>query len=181
MKTTLKIPRLLLLGLVAAFLFACKAPMDMIEQGNYDKAISASLKKLRGKKKKKEKYVQGLELAFNRATERDVGTIKALRHENDPANWERIYTLFRQIERRQAKVRPLLPLVDKDGYQANFRFVKTTEAVAEAKREMVQHFYREAQRYLANAERATNGPPARRTPSWLKSISITRIIKTKML
>ena len=154
MKATIqKIPQLLTALFLLSFLFACKAPMEMIEQGNYDKAISASLKKLRGKKKKKEKYVQGLELAFNKATQRDMSRITTLRNENRDENWEKIYTLFRQIERRQSKVQPLLPLIDKDGYQANFQFVKTTEAVAEAKREMVAHFYRQAQSYLAQAER----------------------------
>lgn len=151
MKTILR--QVLLPLLLLSMLASCKGPTELIEQGNYDRAVELTLKKLRGKKKKKEKYVRGLEEAFNRATQRDMAQISRLRNSGQPEHWEKIYTLFRQIERRQARVRPLLPLVDKDGYQANFSFVKTTDAVAEAKREMVAHFYDQARSYLAQAER----------------------------
>lgn len=151
MKTILR--QVLLPLLLLSMLASCKGPTELIEQGNYDRAVELTLKKLWGKKKKKEKYVRGLEEAFNRATQRDVAQISRLRNSGQPEHWEKIYTLFRQIERRQARVRPLLPLVDKDGYQANFSFVKTTDAVAEAKREMVAHFYDQARSYLAQAER----------------------------
>ena len=151
MKTILR--QVLLPLLLLSMLASCKGPTELIEQGNYDRAVELTLKKLWGKKKKKEKYVRGLEEAFNRATQRDMAQISRLRNSGQPEHWEKIYTLFRQIERRQARVRPLLPLVDKDGYQANFSFVKTTDAVAEAKREMVAHFYDQARSYLAQAER----------------------------
>ena len=57
------------------FLFnACTSPMKLVETGNYDQAINASIKKLSGKKKKKHKHVMALETAFGKATKRDITT-----------------------------------------------------------------------------------------------------------
>ena len=106
---------------------SCKVAQKMVERGDYDGAITLLTKKLAGKKKKKVKYVQALELAFEGATARDMAEIKTLRREGRGENWERIYDIQQKVKRRQRKVSPLLPLYDADGYKADFQFVKVDE------------------------------------------------------
>lgn len=132
---------------------ACGNPEKLIEQGNFDKAISLSARKLSGKKKKKEKYVKAMEEAFHRATSLDMRKAKALQAEGRPENWVEINRIYNKIKKRQNLIEPMLPLVDKDGYKADFRFVKIDGLVHESKEKAAHFYYIEGKRLLAQAER----------------------------
>lgn len=130
---------------------SCKVAQKMVERGDYDGAISLLTKKLAGKKKKKAKYVEALEFAFEGATERDMSEIKALRREGRGENWKRIYDLQQNIKRRQSRVSPLLPLYDERGYKADFRFVKVDDMLNESRKKGAEFSYNKAQKLLADA------------------------------
>lgn len=140
------------LFLIAFLATSCQTAKKYVESGNYDDAIDLCLRKLRGKEKKKEEYVQGLELAFKKAHSRDLATINALRAENSPSMWERIHDIHLDIRDRQNKVAPLLPLVSKKGYKAHFEFVDIAKLELESRGKAAESLYDRAVALMTNAE-----------------------------
>ncbi len=132
---------------------ACSRPAKLLERGEYESAVSASVKKLSGKKKKKVKHVKVLEEAFARATNVDMREIKVLEKENRDENWVEINRIHRRILLRQQLIEPLLPLYASDGYKAEFKFVKIEDLELESKQKAADFYYAEGKRYLVDAER----------------------------
>ena len=141
-----------LLALTVLLVFsACSRPEKLLERGNYEEAVSASIQKLSGKKKKKAKHVKALEEAFARATNVDMREIKVLEKENRDENWVEINRIHRRIQLRQALIEPLLPLYASDGYKAEFKFVKIEDLELESKKKAADFYYSEGKRLLAEA------------------------------
>lgn len=126
--------------------------MKMVETGNYDQAIELAVKRLAGKKNKKVKYVQALEEAFTKITARDMAMAENLKREGRPENWTKINAIYQQIKYRQDKISPLLPLIDKDGIKANFRFVKVEGLERESRENAAEFLYADARQSLARAK-----------------------------
>lgn len=141
----------ILVGLLV--ISACSNPTKLLERGDYQGAISASVKKLSGKKKKKVKHVKALEDAFARATHVDMREIKVLEKENRDENWVEINRIHRRIRMRQELIEPLLPLYASDGYKAEFKFVKVEDLEIESKKKAADFYYAEGKRNLVEAER----------------------------
>lgn len=142
-------------------LAACKSAQEIIETGRYDDAIDYTVKKLRGKEKKNPDYVLALELAFAKATQKDMDLIKRLRADDDPANWERIYSIQEGMARRQAKIEPLLPLYDSDGNEGQFDFVRVDVIAREAKEGAADYLYNIGLEQLRAARISNNKVAAR--------------------
>lgn len=159
----------IILILCAVILGACASPMKMVETGNYDEAIEVAVKRLAGKKKKKVKYVQALEEAFAKITARDMDMADNLKREGQPENWEKINAIYKKIQDRQDKIMPLLPLIDKDGIKANFRFVKVEGLERESREEAAKFLYADARRHLDQAQKGDK-LAARRAYSQLEKI-----------
>ena len=132
---------------------ACTNPEKLLERGDFDQAIRLSAKKLSGKKKKKEKYVQAMESAFRRATNHDMRRAKVLEASGHAENWVEINRIYNKIKKRQELIEPLLPLIGKKGYKANFQFVKIDGLVKKSKEKAAHFYYTEGKRLLARAER----------------------------
>lgn len=143
---------LLWIALISLVLGACSSPMKMVETGNYDQAIELAVKRLAGKKNKKVKYVQALEEAFTKITARDMAMAENLKREGRPENWTKINAIYQQIKYRQDKISPLLPLIDKDGIKANFRFVKVEGLERESRENAAEFLYADARQSLARAK-----------------------------
>ena len=134
------------------FLFACGGnPRKIMESGDYEAAIERSIDKLRGDRKKDPETVQTLELAFQKATAEDLRRINGLKSAGRADNWADVVRLYQKIERRQNRLNPLLPLVDKDGYQANFRFVDTAQPLNEARDRAAEFYYERGGKLLTEA------------------------------
>ena len=96
-----------------------------MSSGNYDEAIANAISNLRTNKDKKGKqdYVYLLEEAFAKAKERDLNTINLLVKDANPAQLEKIYNTYLQLNDRQEKIKPLLPLkLIKEGRNAIISF-----------------------------------------------------------
>lgn len=143
---------LLSLLIVLISFTSCRDIQKLVDQGRYDEAMAKAVKKLSRQKKKNPKYVIGLERAFEKLTSRDMAAINQLSKENKGSNWARVYDLTQQIERRQNLVSPLLPLYDKNGYQANFQFIRTESIAQEAKTKAAKYHYHRAEELMALAE-----------------------------
>jgi hypothetical protein len=147
-----RIARCLAFALIALMTLAsCRSTQKMVESGDYDAAIEYCVDKLSGKKKKKTELVQGLELAFQKATDRDMRASDALKVENRPENWDRIYRIYSNIQHRQESITPLLPLTSHDGYTAKFQFVNIERLVHESRTNAAEYEYNRAQNLLAQA------------------------------
>lgn len=140
------------IAIVSLVLASCASPMKLVETGNYDQAIELAVKKLAGKKTKKTKYVMALEDAFYKTTARDMAYADELEKEGRPENWQKINDIYKKIKRRQDKIKPLLPLIDKDGIKAEFRFVKVEGLERESKEKAATFLYEDARRLLTLAK-----------------------------
>ncbi|MFK7774517.1 MAG: hypothetical protein AB8F94_20405 [Saprospiraceae bacterium] len=141
----------LLLLAFAIFVSSCARTQKLVEQGRYDEAVELATRKLSGKKRKKVKHVKALEKAFEKATQQDMQRIAKL--ENRPGSEERIVDVYRHIRKRQETVSPLLPLLSKKGYQAEFQFVKVDELETAAMKKAAKALYETVQYQLVDAER----------------------------
>lgn len=141
------------LFLLSFVLTACHTAQKFVESGDYDGAIDFCVRKLQGKSKKKTEYVQGLELAYRKAQERDLAAIDHLIAENRPENWERINSIHRNIRDRQNKVIPLMPLQSKDGYAARFETIDIARLESESRQKAAEHLYNLAKELITKGER----------------------------
>jgi hypothetical protein len=130
----------------------CNSIRKSVESGNYDKAIDLAVRKLSGKRAKKEEHVKGLELALAKANARDLQIVDALIAEQNNRNWEKINVYYRTIQRRQAKVIPLMPLVAKTGYRANLQLADVAILERESNRKAAESVYENALSLLKKGE-----------------------------
>jgi len=93
-----------------------------------------------------------IEQAFYLATERDMDRIAALKASGDDSAWEEIHSLYAQIDNRQERIRPLMPLRAKTGYVARFDLVAVQEDLGESRKKAAAHLYATAQDMLQDAE-----------------------------
>lgn len=123
----------LLLPLVSLVLLnACASTDKMLERGDYDSLVRLATKKLSGKKKK-ESDVIALEKGFEKVIRRDMARIESLKASDQAEDWEDIIRIARDIQEKQDRIEPFLPLISESGYQAKFTFVRTDKIVTEAK------------------------------------------------
>ncbi|MBA6155170.1 hypothetical protein H3Z83_01345 [Tenacibaculum sp. S7007] len=152
-KTTLL---LLLTAIIISSCSSVKSTEKAINSGNYDKAISLSVKNL-AKNKFKEKnqpYVVMLRDAFKKATDRDLAKVSFLEKENHPDNLEAIYTLYQRLNNRQEKIKPLLPLkILRSGRNADFDIVNYDDRIIEAKENYSAALYENAVSLLKEGTR----------------------------
>ena len=128
----------------------CTSPQDLLQTGQYDPALIESIKRL-SKKKKKRKDVEVVEAAFRKVTAKDMQRIENLKKEGVAENWIEINRIHRDIKKRQEMIEPYLPLVAKDGYKADFRFVKIDALELQSKERAATVFYTKAQDLMFHA------------------------------
>ncbi|HLA55088.1 MAG TPA: hypothetical protein VK623_03235 [Flavobacterium sp.] len=146
-------------ALALLFLFsACgvKQTQKQLASGNYDQAISKATNSLRSNKDKKGKqdYVYLLEDAFAKAKERDLSEIEMLAKDANPANLEKIYNTYLQLNARQEKIRPLLPLkLIKESRNANFVFENYSDAIISSKNSLSKYLYDNALKLIKSSNK----------------------------
>lgn len=145
MKTKLHLATLMTIMLLIA---GCQSAETMLDQGRYDDLLSLAQRKMSGKKIKKEKYVLLVEEAFEKVTKQDMDRIERLKAGNRSEDWEDIVAIAAHIDRRQESLEPFLPLVDENGYQAKFTFVKTNDIIQYAENQIVEKLYDEGISFL---------------------------------
>lgn len=137
-------------------LSSCASADKMLERGDYDDMINLAVNKLSGKKKKEE-YVIALEKGFEKVTRNDMARIESLRQSNRPEDWEEIIRLSNNIERRQQRIDPLLPLVSEEGYHAKFNFVHTDQIIAEANTTLINLYEKRLVELVGAARKGSKG------------------------
>jgi len=145
---------------VLLFLVSCgvKQTTNMLNSGDYDGAIDNAVNGLRSNKDKKGKqdYIYLLEEAFAKAKERDLRDIKLLAKDANPRNFEKIYTTYIQLNDRQEKIRPILPLyLMKENRNAVFPFEDYTDEIVSSKITLSKYLYDNAKALLMTKDKMT--------------------------
>ncbi len=148
--------KLVLLVLLATSILSCgvKKTQEAINYGDYDTAIKKAVKQLRNNKTKKgnQPYILMLEEAYEKVTERDLEKIQFLKKDNNPANLERIFNTYLNLNNHQERIKPLLPLyILKKGKEASFDLNDYTSEIITTKEKLSKYLYTKAAESLVNS------------------------------
>lgn len=136
---------------VSTFFSGCRTTQKRINEGNYDIAIARTVNKLR-KNKNRERQVEMLHEAYHKAIERDLDRIEFLKREGANGNEVQVFNLYNNIQQRQEKIKPLLPLyVDK--IEVEFTFYNVDRELIAWKEEAAEFLYENAMRQLGTEDK----------------------------
>ena len=147
----------LLLSGILLLLVACggvKKTQQAINTGNYLNAINSAVQRLAENKAKKsnQEYIILLEVAFRKNTEREMTHIAFLRKDGNPANLEPIFKSYKNLDRIQEMIKPLLPLsINEENRIAEFTFTNYSNDIVNTKEELSNYLYDNAMNLLSNA------------------------------
>ncbi len=132
--------------LLLTFLMGCgvKQTRNYLMSGDYDSAINNAVESLKSNKERKGKqdYIYLLEEAFAKAKARDLQDVSLLVKENNPAQLEKVYTTYVNLDARQQKIKPLLPLfLMKENRNAIFPFDDYSNEIVKSKMELSKYLY----------------------------------------
>ncbi|MDI6048845.1 hypothetical protein QLS31_03290 [Flavobacterium sp. XS2P24] len=133
-----------------------KQTQNLLSSGNYDQAIDNAVSNLRTNKDKKGKqdYVYLLEEAFAKAKERDLNSINLLAKDANPAQLEKMYNTYLQLNSRQEKIKPLLPLkLLKEGRNAIFPFDNYNDQIIDSKNALSAYLYANAKKLMGTSDK----------------------------
>lgn len=137
--------------LLLASCSSVKRNQKLLATGNYDQAIELAVKKLSKDKnsKKSGEHILLLEEAFKKATEKDTRRIKFLEKDQNPTATREIFYTYRNLQKRQDLLRPLLPLYSSvSGRNAKFKLVDYSNKIVAAKNRFADDLYAEAKTLL---------------------------------
>ncbi len=147
---------LLIVLLAATLSCGVKKTTNSLNSGNYDQAISSAVQHLKGNKnaKSKQVYVYLLEEAFAKAKERDLRNINLWSKDANPSNLENIFKTYVQLNQRQEKIRPLLPLrFLKENKNAQFPFDDYSSSIVDSKTAYSDYLYTQSKQLLRTASK----------------------------
>ena len=133
-----------------------KQTKNLLSSGNYDDAINNAVSNLRTNKDKKgrQDYVYMLEEAFAKAKERDLNAINLLVKDANPAQLEKLYNTYLQLNSRQEKIKPLLPLkLIKEGRNAIFPFDNYNDQIINSKNALSAYLYANAKKLMTTSDK----------------------------
>jgi hypothetical protein len=133
-----------------------KQTQNLLSSGNYDQAIDNAVSNLQTNKDKKGKqdYIYLLEEAFAKAKERDLNAINLLAKDANPAQLEKMYNTYLQLNSRQEKIKPLLPLkLIKEGRNAIFPFDNYNDQIIDSKNALSAYLYANAKKLMATSDK----------------------------
>ncbi len=124
-----------------------KRSQKFLYEGDYDKAIQISIKKLQksSTQKKDKEHILLLEEAFKKATAKDVSRVSLLEKEGNPENTREILEIYQAMEYRQRRIQSLLPLSN-----ASFKIANYTDQIATAKDNYANFLFARGSQFLSN-------------------------------
>lgn len=98
-------PVFFILTALIFIMISCSPTEKALNEGQYDQVIHNLTKELQ--QKSSAKKVEQLQVAFEKANERDMAAISRLKNSGQPDIWYDVYMLFDALEKRQQKVTQL--------------------------------------------------------------------------
>ena len=136
------------LFIAALLLSGCGSTTKKLQQGNYDAVIDKTVKKLIRKADIDD--AGEMDRAYKLANERDYDRIKYLVLENNPDNYDEIFSRYNMLKERQRKVRTVTPLTV-EGRTFSYDYVDYDAEMIAAKRKAADYFYNNGKGLLENA------------------------------
>jgi len=136
------------LFLAVLLLSGCGSTTKKLQQGNYDAVVDKSVKKLIRKPNAED--AAEMDRAYRLANERDLDRIKFLKAENNPDNYDEIFSRYNMLKERQRKVRTVTPLTV-DGRTYSYEYVDYDTEMIASKRKAADYFYNNGKGLLENA------------------------------
>lgn len=142
-----------------SIIIACssvKKTEEALNTGNYNQAINIALKNLRTNKEKKGKqaYITMLESAYAKANQRDLDRIDFLTKDGNEAQLENVYNLYQQLNNRQEKIKPILPLYIMDeNRDAKFKFSNYSAKIINTKNQLSAYLYKNANELMVSTSK----------------------------
>lgn len=133
-----------------------KQTQNLLSSGNYDQAIDNAISNLQTNKDKKGKqdYIYLLEEAFAKAKDRDLNAINLLAKDANPTQLEKMYNTYLQLNSRQEKIKPLLPLkLIEEGRNAIFPFDNYNDQIIDSKNALSAYLYANAKKLMATSDK----------------------------
>jgi len=127
---------------------ACGSTTKNLQQGNYDAVVDKTVKKLI--KKPNAEDAAEMDRAYRLANERDYERIKYLKNENNPDNYDEIFSRYNMLKERQRQVRTVTPLTV-EGKTYSYEYVDYDAEMIAAKRKAADFFYNNGKGLLENA------------------------------
>jgi hypothetical protein len=125
--------------LLSILLVGCASPMEFQSKHDHDTVVKFASRRTDNKRQGTE-WTKVLESSFVQANEMDLRKIEELKAQNTAQAWERIHAINQRIEKRQARVEPLMPLVSKDGYRPDLRLLPVEEMLAESRAAVIERY-----------------------------------------
>ena len=125
--------------ITALILTSCGSSKKMLEKGNYDAAIQRAVKNIR-KKPDSPKDIETLDQAYRIANERDQERVTFLERENNPNNYEEVFSIYSRMKSRQSTVRTVLPM-NLNGRSIDYPYVDYDAKIISAKRKAAEYYY----------------------------------------
>lgn len=129
-------------------LSSCGSTTKKLQQGNYDAVIDKTVKKLIRNADADD--AEEMDRAFRMANERDMERIRFLKMENNPDNYDEIFSRYNILKERQRKVRTVTPLTV-DGRTFSYQYVDYDAEMITAKKKAADFFYNNGKGLLENA------------------------------
>ncbi len=152
--------KLLLTLLSSLLILACssvKQTEKALNSGHYDDAINIALKNLRTNKEKKGKqsYIKMLEIAYEKANNQDIERIDYLLKEKNNAKLEETYNIYKNLQTRQNKVKPVLPLylID-ENRNAYFEIKNYSSNIIDIKNKLSEYLYNNANQLMSSSQKS---------------------------
>ena len=136
------------LFLAVLLLSGCGSTTKKLQQGNYDAVIDKSVKKLIRKPNAAD--AAEMDRAYRLANERDLDRIKYLKTENNPDNFDEIFSRYNMLKERQRQVRTVTPMTV-DGKSYSYEYVDYDAEMIASKRKAADYFYNNGKGLLENA------------------------------
>jgi hypothetical protein len=97
-----------------------------------------------------------LEEAFSKAKERDLRNIDTWFKDANPQNLEKIYETYVQLNARQERIRPILPVrLLKEGREAIFPFEDYSDQIVSSKNALAKYLYSNSKALLVTKDKLT--------------------------
>jgi len=122
-----------------------------IASGNYDKAITESISKIKTikNKKKKDDYFLILNETYYKANDNDMSKIDHLINDGNPELYKEIYQTYILLNDRQNKIKPIIPLKS-DNKKINFNFFNYDKQIIEYRYKTSEYLYNTAKYLMKN-------------------------------
>lgn len=145
--------RIIYVGVAALWITACsnlKNTQRSLNSGNYDFAIDNSLAYLQKNKQgnKSEEYYSLLHESYVKAVDKDVRDLNFLNQDPNPESLEKTYNIYVGLDKRQNKIRPLLPIA---GYQ--FQMNDYSKQILDSRTNLTNYLYNKASAKLNEAKK----------------------------